>query len=107
MDALGINLPGLLVQLFAFLVFIFLFWKYALGPITNLVNNSGNTSTFVLLSFVVGGKRTPSNMIKVRLAPRPRRLSTVTNARIPRQIGTVADVSDGYAEVKAPTPSVP
>ena len=38
MDALGINLPGLLVQLVAFLAFIVLFWKYALGPITNMLD---------------------------------------------------------------------
>jgi F-type H+-transporting ATPase subunit b len=35
---LGLNLPGLLVQLVAFLVFIVLFWKYALGPITNMLD---------------------------------------------------------------------
>lgn len=38
MGELGINLPGLLVQLVAFLAFIFLFWKYALGPITNMLD---------------------------------------------------------------------
>ena len=38
MDALGIDLWGLIVQLVAFLVFVFLFWKYALGPITNMLD---------------------------------------------------------------------
>lgn len=38
MDALGIDLWGLIVQLVAFLVFVFLFWKYALGPITTMLD---------------------------------------------------------------------
>ena len=38
MGALGINAWGLAVQLVAFLVFIYLFWKYALGPITNMLD---------------------------------------------------------------------
>ncbi len=43
---------------------------------------------------------------KARAAsPRPRRLSTVTTARISRQIGTVSGTSLGKAEVSAPTPA--
>ncbi len=38
MGALGINAWGLAVQIVAFLVFIWLFWKYALGPITNMLD---------------------------------------------------------------------
>jgi F-type H+-transporting ATPase subunit b len=38
MGALGINAWGLAVQIIAFLVFIFLFWRYALGPITNMLD---------------------------------------------------------------------
>ena len=38
MGALGIDLWGLIVQLIAFVVFVFLFWKYALGPITNMLD---------------------------------------------------------------------
>jgi len=38
MDALGINLPNLIVQLVAFLLFVWLFWKFALGPITNTLD---------------------------------------------------------------------
>jgi len=38
MSALGINAWGLAVQLVAFIVFILLFWKYALGPITNMLD---------------------------------------------------------------------
>jgi F-type H+-transporting ATPase subunit b len=38
MDALGIDLWGLIVQLIAFIVFVFLFWKFALGPITNMLD---------------------------------------------------------------------
>ena len=34
MGELGINLTNLIVQLIAFALFIFLFWKLALGPIT-------------------------------------------------------------------------
>ncbi len=38
MDALGINGWQLVVQLVAFLVFIFLLWKYAVGPIVNVLD---------------------------------------------------------------------
>jgi F-type H+-transporting ATPase subunit b len=38
MDALGIDLWGLIVQLVAFIVFVFLFWRYALGPITSMLD---------------------------------------------------------------------
>ena len=38
MGELGINAWGLTVQLVAFIVFILLFWKYALGPITNMLD---------------------------------------------------------------------
>ena len=38
MGALGLNLWGLIVQIIAFLVFVYLFWKYALGPITNMLD---------------------------------------------------------------------
>jgi F-type H+-transporting ATPase subunit b len=38
MGALGINGWGLAVQLVAFIVFVYVFWKYALGPITNMLD---------------------------------------------------------------------
>ena len=38
MGELGINLEGLIVQIIAFVVFILLFWKYALGPITTMLD---------------------------------------------------------------------
>jgi F-type H+-transporting ATPase subunit b len=38
MAALGIDAWGLAVQLVAFLIFIVLFWKFALGPITNMLD---------------------------------------------------------------------
>src|SRR5688572_532986 len=38
MGALGIDAWGLAVQIVAFLIFIYLFWKYALGPITNMLD---------------------------------------------------------------------
>lgn len=38
MSALGVNGWILAVQLFAFIVFILLFWKYALGPIVRMVD---------------------------------------------------------------------
>lgn len=38
MEALGINLENLLIQLFAFTVFIAIFWKFALGPITRMLD---------------------------------------------------------------------
>jgi F-type H+-transporting ATPase subunit b len=38
MGALGIDPWGLAVQIIAFLIFIFLFWRYALGPITNMLD---------------------------------------------------------------------
>lgn len=38
MEALGIDAVNLLVQLFAFVVFVAIFWKFALGPITNMLD---------------------------------------------------------------------
>jgi F-type H+-transporting ATPase subunit b len=38
MGELGINAWGLIVQIIAFITFIYLFWKYALGPITNMLD---------------------------------------------------------------------
>jgi F-type H+-transporting ATPase subunit b len=38
MGALGLDAWGLAVQLFAFIVFVYLFWRYALGPITNMLD---------------------------------------------------------------------
>ena len=38
MAALGIDAWGLAVQIVAFLVFIYLFWRFALGPITNMLD---------------------------------------------------------------------
>ena len=43
---------------------------------------------------------------KARAAsPRPRRFSKVITARMPRQMGTVAEERLGKADVKAPTPA--
>lgn len=43
---------------------------------------------------------------KARAAsPRPRKLNTVTRARMPRQIGTVAGLRPGMAEVSEATPA--
>src|ERR671921_135042 len=39
MGELGIDAWGLAVQLVAFLIFIYLFWRYALGPITNMLDD--------------------------------------------------------------------
>jgi F-type H+-transporting ATPase subunit b len=39
MSALGINLGNLIVQLVAFLIFIAIFWKVALGPITRMIDS--------------------------------------------------------------------
>jgi F-type H+-transporting ATPase subunit b len=38
MGELGINTWGLIVQIIAFIAFIYLFWKFALGPITNMLD---------------------------------------------------------------------
>jgi F-type H+-transporting ATPase subunit b len=38
MDALGINGWNLIVQLVAFILFIYLLWKYALGPIVRVLD---------------------------------------------------------------------
>lgn len=38
LESLGIDAVNLLVQLFAFAVFIGIFWKFALGPITNMLD---------------------------------------------------------------------
>jgi len=38
MDALGINLPGLLTQLISFSVLVFVLYKFLYGPITNMLD---------------------------------------------------------------------
>lgn len=38
MAALGINWANLIVQLVAFALFIWLFWRFALGPITSIID---------------------------------------------------------------------
>lgn len=38
MGALGLDLWGLIVQIIAFLIFIYIFWRYALGPITTMLD---------------------------------------------------------------------
>ena len=38
MDALGINGWNLIIQLGAFIIFIFLLWRYALGPIVRVLD---------------------------------------------------------------------
>ncbi len=38
MEALGIDGVNLLIQLFAFVVFVAIFWKFALGPITRMLD---------------------------------------------------------------------
>lgn len=38
MSALGINVANLVVQIIAFLIFVALFWKFALGPITRMLD---------------------------------------------------------------------
>jgi F-type H+-transporting ATPase subunit b len=38
MDALGINGWNLAIQLISFIIFIFLLWKYALGPIVRILD---------------------------------------------------------------------
>ncbi len=38
MGALGLDLWGFIVQLIAFIIFVWLFWKFALGPITKVLD---------------------------------------------------------------------
>lgn len=38
MDALGLDLGAFIVQLVAFIIFVWLFWKFALGPITTVLD---------------------------------------------------------------------
>ncbi len=38
MSALGVNGWDLIVQFIAFIIFLFVFWKWALGPVTNLLD---------------------------------------------------------------------
>lgn len=38
MDALGLNVWNFAVQLIAFLLFVWLFWRYALGPIVRVLD---------------------------------------------------------------------
>ena len=42
LESLGINGWNLLVQLIAFIIFLFLLWRFALGPITGIIDERQN-----------------------------------------------------------------
>lgn len=43
MEDLGINLGNLIVQMVAFILFIYLFWRFALGPIVRMLDSRQST----------------------------------------------------------------
>ncbi len=84
MDALGINGWNLAVQFLAFIIFIYLLWKYALGPIVRILDER---STKVSESMAAAERMqaelqaTASRNEEVLAQARVEAQSIVTNAR--------------------------
>ncbi len=103
MGELGLNLPGLLVQLVAFLVFIVLFWKYALGPITNMldersrrISESMQAAENMKREMAAAGARNEEILAEARqqaqqIIAQAREVSEATVARAQKEAGEQAD----------------
>lgn len=103
MGALGINLEGLLVQLIAFLAFVFLFWKFALGPITNMldersrrISESMAAAERMKQEMAAAGVRNEEILAEARqqaqqIISQAREVSEATVARAQKQAGEQAE----------------
>jgi len=103
MGALGINAWGLAVQLVAFLVFIFLFWKYALGPITRMLDERSNriadsmaAAEKMKLEMAAAGARNEEILSEARqqaqqIITQAREVSDSTMARAQKEAGEQAE----------------
>lgn len=103
MGALGIDLWGLIVQLIAFVAFIFLFWKYALGPITNMLDDrsrriaeSMEAAERMKLEMAAAGARNEEILAEARkqaqqIIAQAREVSDATVARAQQEASEQAD----------------
>ncbi len=103
MGALGINAWGLAVQLVAFLVFIYLFWKYALGPITRMLDERSNriadsmaAAEKMKLEMAAAGARNEEILAEARqqaqqIITQAREVSDSTMARAQKEAGEQAE----------------
>jgi len=103
MGALGINAWGLAVQLVAFLVFIYLFWRYALGPITRMLDERSNriadsmaAAEKMKLEMAAAGARNEEILAEARqqaqqIITQAREVSDSTMARAQKEAGEQAE----------------
>ena len=103
MGALGINAWGLAVQLIAFIVFILLFWKYALGPITNMldertrrISESMQAAERMKLEMAAASSRNEEILAEARqqaqqIITQAREVSDATIARAQQEAGAQAE----------------
>lgn len=103
MGALGINGWGLAVQLVAFIVFVFVFWKYALGPITNMLDERSRriaesmaAAERMKVEMAAAGARNEEILAEARqqaqqIITQAREVSEATLARAQKEAGEQAD----------------
>jgi F-type H+-transporting ATPase subunit b len=103
MGELGLDAWGLAVQLVAFIVFIILFWKYALGPITNMLDERSRriaesmaAAERMKLEMAAAGARNEEILAEARrqaqqIIAQAREVSDATIARAQREAGEQAD----------------
>jgi F-type H+-transporting ATPase subunit b len=103
MGALGLDAWGLAVQLVAFIVFIFLFWKYALGPITNMLDERSRriaesmaAAEKMKLEMAAAGARNEEILAEARrqsqqIITQAREVADATIARAQKEAGEQAD----------------
>jgi F-type H+-transporting ATPase subunit b len=103
MAALGIDAWGLAVQLVAFLIFIVLFWKYALGPITNMLDERSRRIAESMAAaermkqeMAAAGARNEEILTEARrqaqqIIAQAREVSEATVARAQKEAGEQAD----------------
>ena len=103
MGELGLDAWGLAVQLIAFLIFIFLFWKYALGPITNMLDERSRriaesmaAAEKMKLELAAASSRNEEVLAEARrqaqqIISQAREVSETTIARAQQEAGEQAD----------------
>jgi len=103
MGALGINGWGLAVQLVAFIVFVYVFWKYALGPITNMLDERSRriaasmaAAERMKVEMVAAGARNEEILAEARqqaqqIITQAREVSEATLVRAQKEAGEQAD----------------
>src|SRR5688572_29391164 len=103
MGELGLDAWGLAVQLVAFIVFIILFWRFALGPITNMLDERSRRIAESMAAaermkqeMAAAGARNEEILAEARrqaqqIIAQAREVSEATVARAQKEAGEQAD----------------